>query len=130
MLISHCPMQEIYSTLDIATIDLGTLSSSEHCSEGLLQQKTDRRPIEKDESDINFVSEEIYSMIVSWDTLTHRTNVEIGSISSDGFSKGNSEIVYEPARKALISADPLSPPSRFKRSSKRTIVLSKESRIQ
>ena len=117
----HNLMQEHFSTLAVATIDLGTLSSSEHRSEGSLQQKADRRPIEKEvDLDVNFVSEEIYSMIVAWDTLAHRTNIELGSISFDSLSMGNSEIVYEPARKLPILADPSSPPSRFKRSSKRT----------
>ena len=124
-----------YSALAVGTIDLGTLSEFENSSEDSLQQNNDRRQIEKeDDLDINddlgininsLVSEEIYSMLVAWDTLAQRTNVEIESGSFRGFSMCNSEIVYEPARRSLISADPSSPPSRFKRSSKRTRFLSK-----
>ena len=97
-------------------------SSSEHSPEdsfeGSFESKVGLRPSEKDDTDIDFNSDEICAMMAAWDLPANRANATPRCIKDDSLT-GSNEIVHEPARRLPMSADPSSLPSKFQRRSKK-----------
>ena len=95
-------------------------NSPEDSLEGTFESKAGLRPSEKDDTEVDFISDEICAMMAAWDMPANRANVEARCNSGDSVMASN-ELVYEPARPLPMSADPSSIPSKFQRRSKKTL---------